>query len=543
MIVFVCIIAILVTSCNNEKNDVTFPQITHLAFQTEKDGKWGLIDVDGKVLFENEFIERPSYAVNGVFRVLKHDSSKGIGIIHYYLAEKEPKPLGNPEGYIGGGMFSEGLLPVVASDSRIHYLTATGDTAFWLNPYKGKEIILVSPFFSDKRAWFMLEDSKYGFIDTNGRVVIEPIYDKINPFYEGKAIAYSEDRNVYVAIDINGKELFEVSGDVPRATFKSIIANNYCVLDNFICNGKGERIQRLPEVLNISPFVDSVAVFQNDEYTWTQIGLDGKIIGDSQYQCALGMINDVTYVGNIISTSDNSNNRINISALNKKGEELYYIDNLLRFFPLYTNIVICENTKCYFADKNGVPINNNTYAQIITPPYTYAPGYPLVYAFLYGPDFFEECYKAGGVLASYIDEHKVVGSILDKLTKEGFGKARIGQKAEEIIRMKNVRDFSGWIPLDVEKGINRVYASYEVILLPEWYSVCNIHIKFHTEELPLSKDDSRISIAIKEYIENVLGFKKREDYPHFYMADGYNYDIICMKNDLFLIDKAITQDY
>ena len=124
------------------------------------------------------------------------------------------------------------------------------------------------------------------------------------------------------------KELFEVSGDAPSSSMmlKPIIANNYCVLDNFICNEKGERIQRLPEVLSISPFVDSVAMFQNDKYVWRQIDLNGKLIGNAQYQCALGMMDNITYVGNIVSTLDDGNNRINVSALNKKGEELYRIE-------------------------------------------------------------------------------------------------------------------------------------------------------------------------------------------------------------------------
>lgn len=540
------IVAMFMTSCNGDNKDDTFPKITHLAFQTEKDGKWGLIGVDGKVLFEDKFTERPSYAVNGVFRIREYNSQEGIDVYKYFIASEEPKQLGDPEGYVAGGLFSEGLLPVASLEGRVHYLTATGDTAFWLNPYNGKEIILVSPFFSDKRAWFMLENTKYGFIDTNGHVVIEPIYDRVNPFHDGKAIVYREDRKVYVAIDTNGKELFEVSGDAPSSSMmlKPIIANNYCVLDNFICNEKGERIQRLPEVLSISPFVDSVAMFQNDKYVWRQIDLNGKLIGNAQYQCALGMMDNITYVGNIVSTLDDGNNRINVSALNKKGEELYRIENLLGFFPLYNNIVICEDNKCYFADKNGVPINNDTYAQIVIPSYTSVPGYPLVYEFLTSSlQSLKECYKSGGVLASYVDEHKIVGSILNKITKDGFGKARIGQKAEEIIRMKNIKDLRGWISLGVEKGINGVYADYEVILLPEWYSVCTIHIKLNTDLLPLKKDDPRIGIAIQEYFEKELGFKKREGYPNLYMADGYSYDIRCVGNDLFLIDKTIVQDY
>jgi len=122
-----CIIAMLIVGCNGDKTDESFPKVTHLALQTEKDGKWGLIGVDGKILFENELIRRPSYAVNGVFRIREYDAQKGIDVLKYYWAEEKPKLLGNQEGYVGGGMFSENLLPVVSMNERIHYLTNNGD--------------------------------------------------------------------------------------------------------------------------------------------------------------------------------------------------------------------------------------------------------------------------------------------------------------------------------------------------------------------------------------------------------------------------------
>lgn len=51
-----------------------FPKVTHLAMQMEKGERWGMIDVDGKVLFANIFNSRPSYAVNGVFRIKEFDA-------------------------------------------------------------------------------------------------------------------------------------------------------------------------------------------------------------------------------------------------------------------------------------------------------------------------------------------------------------------------------------------------------------------------------------------------------------------------------------
>lgn len=385
----------------------------------------------------------------------------------------------------------------------------------------------------------MLEDYKYGFIDTDGHVVIEPIYDKAYPFYDGKAIVYDKVRKVYLAVDVNGKELFEVSGNDQETHLYTFFANGYCVLDDFICNEKGERIQRLPSVCHISPFVNSVAIFQNNEYVWQQINLNGKLIRDSQYQCALGMMDEMTYVGDALLKSDDDH--FNITALDKEGNQIYRIENVSGFFPLYDYIVIKENEKCYFADKKGIPINNEMYAQIAIPSYTYAPGYPLVCSFLYAP-YSLESYATGGVLSSHFDDYRTVSSILSKLTKEGFGKVYIGQPAKEITRMKHVKELKGIIPIGIEQGINRVYASYEVGLFPELYTVCYINIKIHTENLPMKKNSPRIPNAIKEYLEKELKFKKRKN-TFFYTSPDYNYDIIVLEeeNSICLLDQRITQ--
>lgn len=58
----------MLSSCSFKSN-TNFPEVTHIAFQKEKDGKWGMIGIDGNILFENKFDKRPSYAVNEVFRI------------------------------------------------------------------------------------------------------------------------------------------------------------------------------------------------------------------------------------------------------------------------------------------------------------------------------------------------------------------------------------------------------------------------------------------------------------------------------------------
>lgn len=198
----------MLSSCSFKSN-TDFPEVTHVAFQKEKHGKWGMVGVNGNILFENKFDKRPSYAVNGVFRIQDYDTNQYL----YYSATPTPKLIGTPKGYKQGGICSEGIIPVVSADERIHYLTETGETAFYLLPYQGKEFLCVSPFFTEQRAWFRLENRKCGYIDPQGNVVIEPIYDNAFPFHEGKAIVYNKEADKWLVIDPNGKELFEASSN------------------------------------------------------------------------------------------------------------------------------------------------------------------------------------------------------------------------------------------------------------------------------------------------------------------------------------------
>lgn len=341
LIVITCFTTMFISGCNSGR-DSSFPQITHLAFQNEKGGKWGMIGVDGKVLFEGKINYRmdlhPSCAINGVFRTWEFDQVRRFSRLKYYTATEEPEQIGLSEGYKNGGIYSEGMIPVVAYEGRIHYINIAGDTVFSLLPYKGKEFFQVCSFFTEKRAWFMTEDYKCGFINPKGDVVIEPIYDRAYPFHEGKAIVYNRGEDKYIAIDVNGNELWEVAANGGRPQSDLIFDNGYCVLGNFLYDENGERIQRMPAKADyISSFNNGVALFQNKETKqWQQIDTHGNVIGDSQYTRALGNIDELYYVGNTIPGTqridDHDEECMNAYIIDKEGNICSQIDNVFRFF-------------------------------------------------------------------------------------------------------------------------------------------------------------------------------------------------------------------
>ena len=108
-------VILVLTGCSNNSEN----PITHLPFKTEKDGRWGLIDMEGNILLEDEFKHRPSVVIDGMFCVKNSD-----GMYELYTAEQKPRQIG--EEYLYVGYFANGLAPVVEKDSRITYINKEG---------------------------------------------------------------------------------------------------------------------------------------------------------------------------------------------------------------------------------------------------------------------------------------------------------------------------------------------------------------------------------------------------------------------------------
>ena len=65
---------------------------------------------------------------------------------------------------------------------------------------------------SDPPLFIIEENGKFGFIDVTGKIVIEPVYDKVEPFSDGLACVLNEEGNVtkkWGYIDKTGKYVIE----------------------------------------------------------------------------------------------------------------------------------------------------------------------------------------------------------------------------------------------------------------------------------------------------------------------------------------------
>ena len=166
----VMVLSGMFTACNDSGS-----KVINIAFQSEEDGRWGMMTTSGKVIFEDEFERMPSASVNGYFTV-----KNGEGMWEIYSAEEKPKQIGDEYLYVGP--FVNGVAPVVEKGKPITLINTEGKVVVTLDKLSGKTVKYME-IFSYGRSIFTVEDEEYGelrgMINTKGKVLIEPEYPEL----------------------------------------------------------------------------------------------------------------------------------------------------------------------------------------------------------------------------------------------------------------------------------------------------------------------------------------------------------------------------
>lgn len=204
--------ALLQVSCNFFNSKV----IEAIPYQETEDGMWGMLSVDGKVIFSEEFKNAPTLVRDGRFFVRNKD-----GNWEMYKSEEKPQKLG--KDYVHASLFEDGRAVVAEKGKPVSIIDTEGNTIKELNEIDGKTVEWVKEL-SEGYAVFMTTDSLYGAIDKNGKCVIKPEYCALNDYGDGKFIAlpkkYKKDywnhkpeKVKLSVIDTSEKVLFTFSGD------------------------------------------------------------------------------------------------------------------------------------------------------------------------------------------------------------------------------------------------------------------------------------------------------------------------------------------
>lgn len=271
------VIALVVASCSSK------PQLSHMPAKADGDSNWGLVDANGEFLISDEFDSRPSPVINGLFYV---EEDGGISV---YKADKKLRTVGDLVGLKDCGYLTDGLMPIVRKDECITFVDAEGKTQFVLKDYNGVEIKKVAQMFINGLCPFMTIDEKWGAIDTNGNVVIEPLYDNAPYFSEDVALVVDAKTEKLLLINRSGNTIKEFSEDVHGP---SVFACGYTVVrideedeDSryAMVDTKGEII-KLPTVVDdVESWNDKYIVFENNDGDCGLLNYDGKILIRAKY--------------------------------------------------------------------------------------------------------------------------------------------------------------------------------------------------------------------------------------------------------------------
>lgn len=206
------LLSIIFAACSNGDNG----KVEYIPFKETADGRWGMISTDGKVLFSEEFKNKPTVVRDGRFFVQKES-----GFWEMYDAAEKPKKIGGEYAHVSG--FHNGRAIVAEKGKPVSIIDTDGKVVKLLDKINGKEILGVRTF-SSKYAVFATTDSLLGVIDCDGNCVVEPKYCSLNNCGDdkfigvnmkySKALEKGDKKKVKISvISTDGKELFEILAD------------------------------------------------------------------------------------------------------------------------------------------------------------------------------------------------------------------------------------------------------------------------------------------------------------------------------------------
>lgn len=185
--------------------------VDYVPFRASATSQWGLIAPDGEVLFEDEFMNQPTAAINGRFLVRNE-----AGLWDIYTAEKNPKKVAGD--FLMAGMFYEKVAPVVEKGKPIQLIDVDGKVVVTLNKIDGKAITECRNF--ENGLAVVKAGGYYGAVDTKGEMVIEPRYVQLESSSGGKLMGIDKkyeneednDDISYTILDRKGKEVSTLKG-------------------------------------------------------------------------------------------------------------------------------------------------------------------------------------------------------------------------------------------------------------------------------------------------------------------------------------------
>lgn len=254
---------VLISSCGKKTQ---WDKVDLIPVKTSKEGNWSMMDRKGRIVYDAEFKNQPTASYNGYFSVEESD-----GYTLYKSGGKAPEKVKGCDGLKAVGYMEEGLIPVVKKNARISVVDDGGKEKFVLKPIKDKEVTSCYSGFSEGLLAICVDNDQWGYVDEDGKVVINPKFDIVTPFDDGLALAgmkrdstgYEYDVQV---INTKGETVFKFKeGISPLTQFVDgyIYAKDE---DNFYrYDKKGEKKKLPSKVKGIFDVKDGLIIFRGED--------------------------------------------------------------------------------------------------------------------------------------------------------------------------------------------------------------------------------------------------------------------------------------
>ncbi len=233
-------------------------------------------------------------------------------------------------------------------------------TSFGYINREGK--ILINPQFNDATIFreglalvkSSTDDPKWGFINEAGKYIISPIYNQATVFSDGLAWVVAENESP-TAIDKQGNIKFTMTEAVEVNIFKEGLAS-FAILDNYEKKwgfvDKTGKIVIAPQFSEVGIFSEGQCSFKNGDRKWGYIDKKGNITINPQFDEADNYIN-----GNaVVKTGGKS------GVINAKG--LYTVNPIYKTVMNDRSICLTElDGKWGWCDIEGKTIINNQFKE------------------------------------------------------------------------------------------------------------------------------------------------------------------------------------
>lgn len=393
-------------------------KISYIAFKKDNEDRWGLMDMNGKILVEKEWEREPSFATCGIIRVKNKE-----GLFEFYTAEAKPRKIGKE--YKSAGLFSENMSAVSEEDNPISFIDVTGKVLFITKEIDGDLVDKVGSFV-DGFVKFKTINRKWGFINKEGKVAIKAKYDYVSDFREGIAeVGIRELKNKdsielgyilkYGFINEKGEEVIKIKkGIIYGSPGNGLIAFSDNEKNYGFINFKEEKmIKPDKDFHKATPFNGGYASFTDGD-KWGVIDKEGKIIERAKY--------DFAYCSNgMIYINDNKK----VGFLSTDGKEIIkaqYDDGL----PFIDNNTIVQDGKSFIIiDKKGTQVGKDDYDSI-------GNLIKLFRYFNYGDDEL--------VQSNYFDANSTINAIIKTLSLSEVNGDRKASSIKDIMSKHEVKE-------------------------------------------------------------------------------------------------------